>query len=426
MIRTGIARAALASLLAFPALAEAETPDWQGVYDGVIGKAHIVAALAPNGSRYFYVGQKNDLGLIVSAEGAKLSATETLAPDLQDDDLKDHPELVSGRWTAVFAEGALKGVWKDAYGGREQALALTRVSSADESADADFPTKGKEPGAYATRWLGAAPALVAAPNEASIGPLTYRLMRDPSFGNLIPRLTRAPANVRTDAVNAALGRLQRDFILGDRACLQGDRQSMARSGAEAMKKAEEEARKPADWTPTAAPIFATDRLLALKETRDLFCGGAHPNLELAVYTFDLRDGAMLTGGGGADDLGPNGLGRALDIADPKKREAFNAVWMGALRAGIKAAETRPQKSDDIPECRQAILDSLEANGSEIAKLVYPTDKGLAFHVTDFPHAIELCLVDDDINPAIVPYAALKPFLKPGQTLLPESGPTSRQ
>jgi hypothetical protein len=43
-------------------------------------------------------------------------------------------------------------------------------------------------------------------------------------------------------------------------------------------------------------------------------------------------------------------------------------------------------------------------------------KGLAVQRTDFPHAASNCLFQD-FNPTIIPWADLKPWLKPDQTLL---------
>ena len=43
-------------------------------------------------------------------------------------------------------------------------------------------------------------------------------------------------------------------------------------------------------------------------------------------------------------------------------------------------------------------------------------KGLAVQRTDYPSAAANCLFQD-FNPTIIPWAELKPWIKPGQTLL---------
>jgi len=415
----------LVAASAQPILAQPKPPAWQGVYQGSIGKAQVVVALAPDGARYFYVGQTNDLGLIVSAEGDRLRMVETLAPSIQADDVKDKPDLVSGAWSVSYADGAIKGTWKDAHGERERPIALSRVSSADESADFVFHENAL--GAYGERWLRTAPALVSDGAEKTIGPLSYRVMRDPQFGNSVPRLVKAPKTVNVEAVNAALDRLQRYLRLADRDCLQGVREMYARDGAKSLAKADKENADTRTDSPAAlTPLFATDRLLTLEQTQMAFCGGAHPNLIDEEYVFDLADGTQLSelddGSGKSGDTGdvdPSWLGRTLDLADRDKLTKFDALWMSAIRAGIAAPH-----ADDEPDCGQAIKDMLDQNSHDnpVSIVAYPVETGLAMRVTGFPHAIQICENGQSFNPTIIPYAGLKPFLKPRQTLLPEGSP----
>jgi hypothetical protein len=417
--------ACLIAVSAGTILAQPKPPAWQGVYQGTIGKALVVVALTPDDARYFYVGQTNDLGLIVSAEGDRLRMVETLTPTIQADDVKDKPDLVSGAWSVSFADGAINGVWKDARGERARPIALSRVSSDDESADFVFHENAL--GAYGERWLRTAPALVADGAEKTIGPLSYRLMRDPQFGNTVPRLVKAPKTVKLEAVNAELDRLQRYLRLVDRDCLQGVRGMYARDGAKSLARADKENADTRNDSPAAlTPIFATDRLLTLEQTQMAFCGGAHPNLIDEDYVFDLADGTQLSGladgngkSGDTGNVDPSWLGRALDLTDREKRTKFDALWMGSMRAGIAAPH-----ADDEPDCGEAIKQRLDQSDRDnpVSVVAYPIEAGLAIRVTGFPHAIEICENGQSFNPTIIPYPALKPFLKPRQTLLPEVSP----
>jgi hypothetical protein len=419
--------ACLIAVSAQPIFAQPQPPAWQGVYQGSIGKAQVVVALTPDDARYFYVGQSNDLGLIVSPEGDHLGIVETLAPAIQADDVKDKPDLVSGAWSVTFADGAIKGFWMDAHGERARPIALTRVSSGDESADFVFHENAL--GAYGERWLRTAPGLVSDGVEKTIGPLSYRLMRDPQFGNSVPRLVKAPKSVNVEAVNAALDRLQRYLRLADRDCLQGVREMYARDGAKSLAKADKENADTRNDSPAAlTPIFATGRLLTLEQTQMAFCGGAHPNLIDEDYVFDLADGAQLSGldnddgngkSGDTGNVDPSWLGRALDLADREKRTKFDALWMGSIRAGIAAPH-----ADDEPDCGEAIKQMLDQSDPDnpVSIIAYPVEAGLAIRVTGFPHAIQICGNGQSFNPTVIPYAALKPFLKPRQTLLPEGSP----
>lgn len=165
--------------------------------------------------------------------------------------------------------------------------------------------------------------------------------------------------------------------------------------------------------------YATDHLLTITESHSVFCGGAHPSIVMRTYTFDLSDGAQLTSIGfqeGQDDLSASALGRVLDVADPAKRTKFNAPWMGLIRAAIAAdrkANPGAKPSDD--DCGKVIENAL-ADTSSTA--VYPTPKGLAVRLTGLPTAAAICEDQEPYNPIVISYSALKPFLKPGQTLLP--------
>jgi len=413
---------------AAPAFAQAPPPVWQGVYEGTIGKAHIIVAMSPFSARYFYAGKANDLGLMIPDDGKLTSLKETLTPDISDDDIKTKPKLVSGIWSLSFDKDTLNGTWKDPGGKNEQPIALKRLSKADEGANNVTMTLDNL-GVYAAHWVSAAPALVASDKETTIGPLALRNMRDPSFGGETPRLVKAPEGVRIDAVNAGLERLQRYNRVIDRECFQGLRAFRARTSDEPVNTIDKIGGKDDEDTEATVlkPTFATDKLLTLEESHMTFCGGAHPNMSLGMYTFDLSNGALITGadGGGDefDDLGPKGLGRALDLGTASKRAKFDAFWKAAMRVAIaadrKAAEKGKQakkEDEDDGDCNKQIEAKLKEKPVTIH--AYPTTKGLAVRVADFPHFAEVCEVVNNVNPVILPYAALKPFLKPDQTLLP--------
>jgi len=386
--------------------------------------------MTPFSTRYFYAGKANDLGLIIPDDGNLSRLQETMTPDIGGDDIKTKPKLATGVWSLSFEKGALKGTWKDPAGKNEQPIALTRLSTASEGSNEVSITLDNL-GVYATRWLSAAPALVASDKETTIGPLTLRNMRDPSFGGETPRLVKAPEGVSIEAVNAGLDRLQRYLRIQDRECFQGLRAFRARTSDDPLSAIDKKGDKNDEDTEATVlkATFATAKLLALEESHMTFCGGAHPNMSLGNYTFDLSNGALITGAdGGAgefDDLGPKGLGRALDLGTASKRARFDAFWKGAMRAGIAAdraasnsAEKGKKAKDDDADSDCSKLIESQLKEKQLTIHAYPTAKGLAVRVADFPHYAEICEVFDPINPVILPYAALKPYLKQGQTLLP--------
>lgn len=399
------------------AAADRKPPVWRGVYEGTIGNAHVVVALAEDGARYFYTGKANDLGLIVAAEGTALKIQETLAPTIAADDLKERPQLLSGLWKVAFAQDGLKGNWTDVKGKHTLPIALHRVSTADESLYSATYTL-TNPGVYGGLWLRATPALVAEPKEMTVGPLSYHMLRDSQLGGAVPRLLRAPPGANLEAVNKSLARLQDYLRLQDRDCFQGLRAMRARSAD--GKLADVDKSGVDETTPAVLKAgFATDHLVTFEESSMPFCGGAHPDLVLATYTFDLSDGAQLTSIGfkeGDDDLGPKALGRAIDVASPEKRAKFNALWMGLMRAAIAADRKGGPPSDD--DCGKIIEDALTEKGASASIAVFPTQKGLAVRFTDLFSAARACEDQDGYNPIVISYAKLEPFLKPGQTLLP--------
>jgi hypothetical protein len=233
----------------------------------------------------------------------------------------------------------------------------------------------------------------------------------------VPRLLRGPAGVNLAAVNASLTRLQNYLRLDDRDCFQGLRAMRARSAD--GKLADMDKLDPGDDTAAVLKAdYATDHLLTVTESHSVFCGGAHPSIVMRTYTFDLSDGAQLTSLGfqeGQEDLSAAAMGRVLDIGDKAKRAKFNALWMGMMRAAIAADRKGAKPSDD--DCGKVVEDAL-ADMSSFSPAVYPTAKGLAVRVTGLPTVAAICEDQEPYNPIIVSYSALKPFLKPGQTLLP--------
>ena len=394
-------------------------PAWQGVYEGVVGASRIIVSLAPEGARYVYVTRPDDLGLIVEESGGGLKITETLAPGISAADVKDNPKLVTGQWTLAQQGEKLTGRWSDAKGQRGRAISLTRV--AKQAENIDDPRIPGQLGAYSARWLASAPAFVPQGGEASLGPLSYTMMRDDLYGNAVPRLTRAPKGVRIGAANAALEQLHLALVLLDRDCAQNLRSSAALTDPARLAEIDRPAKKGGrDPNASITPVFASASLLTLYESRSRFCGGAHPTNSVAAYVFDLATPRQLTGlREGGDDLGPSGLGGALDFSDGVKRTRFDAMWVARFRAAI-AEDRKAHAGDETSEACGSDIDSqLEQSGAGIGKLVYPVKDGLAIRASNFGQAAAVCASDYAANPLVIPWRDLRPFLNPGQTLLPE-------
>ena len=332
---------------------------------------------------------------------------------------------MSGRWNLKQEGEKLSGSWTNAGGAGKVWVGLIRISSQTTGPDA-----AQKPGArsaYNARWLATAPRFVPQGGEASIGPLSYTLVRDDLYGNTLPRLTRAPEGVRLEGVNSLLQALHLNLVLADRDCVQDLRSQAAFSDVTRLKtmdRTRQSAAKPASQEDVKV-VFGTATLLALTETRTSFCGGAHPSNSFAAFTFDLANPRQIGGVVGtdapADDLGPSAFGSALDLADVQKRERFDAAWIGKLRAGMKELAARPRaKGNDESDraCAAAIDGDLQEKGGAVEKVAYPTPEGLAIRLTGFPHAISICATEFPPNPVLMPWGELRPFLKPSQKIFP--------
>ena len=420
----GIAGLALASALSVASAGEG----WEGIYEGAIGQSRIIVELAANDARYAYIGRPNDLGLIVEARDGMLRLTETLVTSLDADAVKANPRLVSGRWTLKQEGERLNGSWTSANGSVKHNVSLIRLSTQPDGGE--IGPKGKI-GAYSARWLATSPQFVPLGGEARTGVLSYTLVKDDLYGNVLPRLTRAPAGVRMEAINNLLQNLHRKLVLEDRYCFQNLRNFTATTdlpGLAALDKTTGKNAGPLTQTGLKV-IYGSSTMLSLLDTRVSFCGSAHPGYGIGAYTFDLANPRQITGVGNdadADDyFGTSGFGIALDIAVPSKRASFDALWTGRMRDAIlkmkasSPAKTNPDADVDAT-CGEEMLGRLQSEGGKTTKIVYPLPEGLAIRAVGFAQYVAgVCLAEFPANPIILPWRDLLLFLKPGQKLLPK-------
>ena len=424
-------RAFLASfaLLALAGLMPASAGEaWEGIYEGAIGQSRIIVELAANDARYAYIGRPNDLGLIVEAKDGILRLTETLVTSLDAEAVKANPRLASGRWTLKQDGERLNGSWTSASGSGKQNVSLIRLSTQPDGGD--IGPRGKI-GAYSARWLATSPQFLPLGGETKTGVLSYTLVKDDLYGNVLPRLTRAPAGVRIEAVNHLLLDLHRKLVLEDRACFQGLRNFTAMTDLPGLAALDKTIGKKADpLTQTVLKlVYGSATILALLDTRVNFCGGAHPGYGIQAFTFDLVNPRQITGAGSEtdpeDDLGTSGFGTALDIASPPKRASFDALWTERMRDAISKMKAplpvAPDPDADAEAaCAREMLNQLKTGGGKLSKIVYPLPEGLAIRAVGFPQYISGgCLAEFAANPVVLPWRDLLAFLKPGQKLLPK-------
>ena len=171
---------------------------------------------------------------------------------------------------------------------------------------------------------------------------------------------------------------------------------------------------PVDWSDAETELvldfkitYATERLLSYVESGSVFCGGAHPNNYVNPQTFDLVVPEAI-GDNDILDLKPESFGRILKLSNLQERIAFERFALGKWKEN--AEKDKEQGADCIDGW---IFESAEGEKKFSLSV---TESGLAVTRMDYPHVVSVCLFTD-FNPTIIPWTDLKPWLKPGQTLL---------
>lgn len=387
-------------LLFFHAPVMAFAADWEGVFEGTIGKAKVLVELNAGeeksdykggyreGSRYSYVPKVRDINLMLDAEGDSLSFTETLHPHRMFADETD--KKITGRWVLKVSGDTASGTWTSPAGDKTLQIALTRaallgrgdVSSLDNQLSAS----------YDALWLETV-NFSDAGSVTAVGPVEVRFMKDSAFGTKYPVIGNFPDGNQKAKINTMLLKKHMASVASYRNCFNG---------------------VPVDWSDPETELvlnfditYVTQTLLSYTESGSVFCGGAHPNNYLEPQTFDLKSLEQI-GGGNRDDLSHENFGRVLKLANKPERIAFEQFAIGKWKA---AATSDKEIGED---CSAGWLDEAP-EGEKNFRLSF-SEKGLAVTRTDYPHVASVCL-SASFNPTIIPWADLKPWLKPGQMLL---------
>jgi hypothetical protein len=395
-------KAGLFAALVLPGLAAATlATDWEGTFQGTLGTSKIIVQLVEpqedmegdtgrETSRYSYLPKTRDINLVLKADDGALSFEETLLPLYMYGDEGTADKRVTGRWELRVSAEQAKGSWQSPDGKKTLPIALSRV--AEISRAEAGPERNLPIATYDELWaktLSFSDAGVA----KRFGAVEIRWVKDSAFGITFPLLGAFPDEARKAAANAALLAAHHRDVVRYRECKNG---------------------VPIDWLPeNDMPEFhyevsyASPTLLSFSEAGSVFCGGAHPNNYITPITYDLTTGEKM-GGDYLLDLSPQGFGRMLKLATKQERMAFERFAMGRWRE----AAARDTEMDGACD---AGWDDMAPEGEKDFKL-HLTEAGLAVTRTDYPHVASVCLFTD-FNPTVIPWAELKPWLKPGQQLV---------
>jgi hypothetical protein len=384
----------------------ATAADWEGVFSGTLGKSQVLVELTEplddmegetkrEASRYSYLPKTRDLNLMLKSKSGDLRFEETLLPHYQYSSPEVIDKKVTGTWVLSVKGASATGEWTSPDGKKRLPIKLSRVPNLP--ADNPFPNSNIWTATYNAEWLK---HVTIAPfgKPQNFGAVGVDMMKDSAFGIEHPMLSNFPDAARKQAANTVLTAAFKTEIAQYRDCKNG---------------------VPIDWVDDAQPSepefaytvdYATPNLLSFTIGGSVFCGGAHPANYVTPVTYDLSTAEQIGGRAGENksDLNPDAFGRILKLANKQERMAFERFALGLWKAGAA-------KDKDMAEtCMTGWIDD-SPEGEKDFSLSF-TPKGLAITRRDYPHVASVCLATD-FNPTIIPWADLKPWLKPDQTLL---------
>jgi hypothetical protein len=164
-----------------------------------------------------------------------------------------------------------------------------------------------------------------------------------------------------------------------------------------------------------AVTYATSRLVSyVDQAREVWA--ASMGLEIRGRVLDLEQGRIrgVEPCGRSDGITRNfRFGELLDLCQDEAYARFIALWAGKVRDAIAAARTR---GDELSaQCGESMEPVDAKEGRRLA--LYLTSAGVAvFNVYWWrPNSAKYCAFHDNItvNPIIIPYRELEPFMKPG-------------
>jgi hypothetical protein len=377
--------------------------DWEGVFEGTLGKTRIIVQLdlgpegassfkgcCSDGSRYSYLPRNYDLKLAFDKEGDTLEFTEAAVPHYAIAELPKNDPARSGRWSLKVTGDTARGTWTSTDGKKSFPIRLSRLPLADEK---EVPRDGHQLAAtYNQRWFTEV-KISGAQKPVKFGDVTLAFETDSAFGQSMPVFTAHPDKAAMARANGLLRDYYKQSLMQYRDCINGLRR---------------EADVPSEPEYNFEVVYASPTLVTISEGGSVFCGGAHPNNYVNYLSFDVITGQQI-GGRYQLDLAPEGFGVVLKLANKTERIAFENFALARWQAAAKAA------GDADPFCAGPNFLGEQEPGEKEFGLSFSA-LGLNVFRNDYPSAAANCLFQD-FNPTVIPWADLKPWLRSDQKLL---------
>jgi hypothetical protein len=381
----------------------ATAADWEGVFEGTLGKSRILVQLdrgpdgssafkgcCSDGSRYSYLPRNYDLKLALDKEGDRLEFTEAAVPHYAIAELPKNDPARTGRWSLKVTGDTAGGTWTSTDGKKSFPIRLSRLPLADEK---DVPPDGHQlVTTYNQRWFKEV-KLSGALKPLKFGDVALAFETDSAFGLAMPVFTALPDKTTLAQANVLMRDYYKQSLMQNRDCING-----LRSEADVPKQPEY----------NFEVIYASPRVLTISEGGSVFCGGAHPNNYASYLSFDLIQGRQI-GGKYQLDLSPNGFGSVLKLANKAERIAFETFALARWQEAAKAA------GDPDESCSGPNFMGEQAPGEKEFGLSF-SPRGIDVFRNDYPSAAANCMFQD-YNPTTIPWADVKPWLRADQNLL---------
>jgi len=240
----------------------------------------------------------------------------------------------------------------------------------------------------------------------------WRLLTDVRTGLSVPRLTWMPDRDRLKVANALFDAVHGELLVRYE---QQDIEYRTR-----MLYDREDGERPyfVIGPPfrnqvKVAVTYASSRLVSYVET-----GMEHRNisfgLEVRGLVLDLDRGRISTIESCKERENGFRFGELLDVCDDEALERFIAIWVNKVDTVVKKARDRGDElSVQCAESMRPLDGENRINPSWIQ--LYLTPSGVAvFNRYWNPNSAKFCAFDDiTVNPIVIPYRDLEPFMKPG-------------
>ena len=225
-----IAIAAIALLIC---TVPAVSADWEGVFEGTLGKAKIIVELNAGeeksdykggyaeGSRYSYLPKAFDLKLMLESEGDTLEFAESTQPHYAIADLPKDDPARTGHWSLKVAGNGAAGTWTSANGNKSLPIKLKRLPLIGEK---DVPKDFNRLSlTYNLRWFRQV-KIAGTEKLKTFGDVNLAFEKDSAFNVEMPVFTSMPDKAVMQRANKLLRGYYRKSLMQNRDCINGLRE----------------------------------------------------------------------------------------------------------------------------------------------------------------------------------------------------------